>query len=275
MRMDEILALGPKGTFAHEAARRLNRVLGKELPVTFARTIPGVFRGLRGGMLLVVPLENSDAGSVGQTMDQLASVEGIRVIGEIDIPVHHHLCSRGPIESIRTIYCHPQTYAQCEAFLADTFPDAEVVETSSNAASAQRAAQDASGKAAIVPWIASEIYGVGILRERVENTANNTTRFIVIAREGDAHALGKPAKSSMIIDPRADRPGLLYEILGVFTSHDINLTKIESRPSKRELGDYIFYLEMESDASFLLDELGTLGSVRFLGAYANMGGSDE
>ncbi|MGM5487647.1 MAG: prephenate dehydratase [Nanobdellota archaeon] len=256
--MKEIMTLGPEGTFAHVAARRIAKVLA--LPIRFEGTIPKVFDQLSHDTVIVVPIENSDAGSVGQTIDNLFRISDLQVVAEIDVAIHHTLCGFEPLNSIQTIYAHPQSSAQCENFLANLA--AEIIDTSSNARSAQLACETRT--CAIIPEIASEIYEVPLLKRDIQNASNNTTRFIVCSRK-DLPVFETTTKSSLIIDPRDDRPGLLYEILGSLSS--VNLTKIESRPSKRGLGNYIFYMEMEG----VPDLQGLRGvDVKFLGSYGNV-----
>ncbi|MFP4423927.1 MAG: prephenate dehydratase [Candidatus Woesearchaeota archaeon] len=254
--MEEIITLGPEGTFAHGAAKEIARVF--DAPIRFEKTISKVFDRLSMENVIVVPLENSDAGSVGQTVDNLYRIEGVRIITEIDIPIHHNLCSFVELKDITDIYAHPQSAAQCEDYLSK-LAHAAVIETSSNARSAQLAKENKGS--AILPKIASDIYGVPLIIENIENTKNNTTRFIVCSKKSMDGFWGK--KTSIIIDPKEDRPGLLYEILGILS--DVNLTKIESRPSKRKLGDYIFYIEMETNPD--LDKLSKIAEVKFLGSY--------
>jgi prephenate dehydratase len=230
-----ILALGPEGTFSHELA---TRVFGKD--VRLVPTISEIFRIVEGGGAEgVVPLENSEAGGVGPTLDGLL-LHRVYIIGELFMPVHHHLASFVSLEEVRVIYAHPQTHEQCSIFLEST--GLPVIHTSSNAASAREMLASA-GSAAVVSRMTAEIYRLPLIRPNVENNLNNTTRFVVIS--GKERNRDGCTKCSILIDPEKDRAGLLYDLLGVFATRDINLTRIESRPSKRGMGSYIFFIDIE------------------------------
>ena len=280
-----IATLGPEGTFSHQVAEIIKNYMEEqqiETDIAFESTLSKVFRTTKDNYdLAVVPLENSYAGSVGDTMDHLIRYNryGINIIGEIDLDIHHNLTGFGTLKTIKKLYTHPLSYSQCEHFIDKYLPDVEIINTSSNSKSAQMINQIKSDEvAAIAPKIATEIYNLPILNKNIEDASNNITRFVIITKEQDIQDLFAPAqktKSAIVLDPHDDHPGLLYEILGVFAQNSINLTKIESRPSKRTLGDYKFYIELQGDISDMVaekytKELKELAELTILGSYPHL-----
>jgi prephenate dehydratase len=229
-----ILALGPEGTFSHELATRVFK-----RDIWLVPTIAEIFRMVEEGRSdAVVPLENSEAGGVGPTLDGFL-FHRVFITGELFMPVHHNLASLLPLSEVEVIYAHPQTHEQCSRFLEST--GLPVIHTSSNADSARKMLASAES-AAIVSRMAAEIYRLPLIRSNVENNPGNTTRFVVIsAKERDREGC---TKCSILIDPEKDRAGLLYDLLGIFATRTINLTRIESRPSKRGMGSYIFFIDI-------------------------------
>lgn len=241
----KIATLGPQGTFSHEAAINY----GGKSKISFHNTIRDVFTAVAGNKadFGIVPVENSIAGSVGQTLDLLMEFR-LKIKAEAILPISHNLAGFGKISDINVLYLHPQTYEQCELFIKKNIPKAEIIQTSSNGKSAEIAAKSKDrAKASIIPKIAADIYRLKILKSDVQDSRFNVTRFFVIGK-GDSKKTGYD-RTSIAIYPQADRPGLLYEMLGEFANRKINLTKIESRPSKGKLGDYIFYIDLEGHKS--------------------------
>lgn len=264
----KISTLGPQGTFSYEAATNYNN----KAKLLFQDTIRDVFIAVAGNKadFGIVPVENSVAGSVGQTLDLLMEFR-LKIKAEEVLPIRHNLAGFGKISDIKVIYIHPQTYEQCELFIKKNISKAEIIQTSSNGKSAEIAAKSKNkSKAAIVPKIAADIYRLKILKSDVQDSRFNVTRFFVIGKE-DNKKTGCD-RTSIAIYPQADRPGLLYEMLGEFANRKINLTKIESRPSKGKLGDYIFYIDLEGHRSekHVADAMENIGKsffVSVLGSY--------
>lgn len=230
-----ILALGPEGTFSHELAVRAFPGEIRLVP-----TISGIFSQVETGVSDgVVPIENSEAGGVGPTLDGLLFHQ-VYITAELYMQVHHHLAASVPIGSVEVIYAHPQTHEQCSRFL--DLLDIPVIHTSSNAASARQMKQTARS-AAIVSRMTAELNGLPIIRENVENNPLNITRFVVISNRKKEEP--GCTKCSILVDPEQDRAGLLYDLLGIFARRGINLTRIESRPSKRGMGQYIFFMDIQ------------------------------
>lgn len=241
----KIATLGPEGTFSHEALMKYN----KNASTLFTDTIRDVFESVVDDKADcgIVPIENSVAGTVGQTLDCLMEYK-LKIKAEEILPIRHNLAGFGKINGIKTIYLHPQTYEQCELFIKKNLPEVEVIQTSSNGKSAEMLAKSKlKEEAAIIPKIAADIYGLKILKKDVQDAKFNVTRFFVVAKS-DSKKTGYD-RTSIAVYPQTDRPGLLYEMLGQFAKRRINLTKVESRPSKGKLGDYIFYIDFEGHKS--------------------------
>lgn len=241
----KIATLGPEGTFSHEAVLKHD----KKATIMFADTIRDVFEAVAEDKanLAIVPIENSIAGTVGQTLDYLMGFR-LKIKAEEILPISHNLAGFGKLGDIKILYLHPQTYEQCELFIKKNMPKAEIIQTSSNGKSAEIIAKSKNKtKASIIPKIAINIYKLRILKKDVQDNRFNITRFFVIGKEDNKKT--DSDRTSIAIYPQIDRPGLLYNILGQFAKRKINLTKIESRPSKGKLGDYIFYIDFEGHKS--------------------------
>jgi len=266
----KIATLGPEGTFSHEAVLKYNNKAG----IIFTDTIRDVFEAVakNNADLGVVPIENSVAGAIGQTLDCLMKF-GLKIKAETILPINHNLAGFRSIKDIKTLYLHPQTYEQCQLFIRKFLPKAEIVQTSSNGKSAEIIAKlKDNAKSAIIPKIAADIYKLNILKRNVQDQKFNITRFFVMAKEDNDNGKTGNDKTSIAIYPHADKPGLLYNILGEFAKRKINLTKIESRPSKGKLGDYIFFIDFEGHRSNnsvaeALKKLEETALVKLLGSY--------
>lgn len=228
--------LGPKGTFTHEAAS----LLGDEL-IPYC-TIPAVFESVSNNETTfgVVPIENSIEGPVGITLDLLAHKFDLKICKEIIIPINQNLIVNPgcTMEDIGDVYSHAQAIAQCQEFINQNRIQPHY------AVSTARAAKSIIGddsKAAIGNAMAAELYGLEILKANIQDTDNNETRFVVISN--DDHEPTGCDKTSIIFSIYEDRPGGLYNILGIFQKDNVNLTKIESRPSKKGLGKYLFFVD--------------------------------
>jgi prephenate dehydratase len=213
-----------------------------------------------------VPVENSEAGGVGPALDGLLRYN-VFVTAEIYIEVHHFLVSFLPIGEVRVIYAHPQTSEQCSEFLDKL--GIEIIPTKSNAASAIELLENRES-AAVVSENISRLYRLPVISARIENNSHNITRFFRVS-DKPLQEPG-PEKCSIIVDPATDRPGLLYELLGVFGRRGINLCRIESRPSKRGMGSYVFFIDLTTSAGYedSLSELEGLTNIRKLGCYKRL-----
>ncbi|MBD3164905.1 prephenate dehydratase [Candidatus Woesearchaeota archaeon] len=236
-----IATLGPEGTFSHEAVLKYDN----EAEIIFKYTIWDVFDAVKNNEVDkgIVPLENSVSGTIGLTLDSLMHF-GLKIIKEIIIPVKHNLAGNSKINELKFLYSHPQTFAQCEKFIRDKLNEIEFIPTSSNAVSAEKLSKaKRKGAGAIVPNPAMKKYKLKCLARDIQDNRFNVTRFAVIDMEC-AKKTGND-RTSISIYPHMDKPGLLYQLIGEFARRKINLTKIESRPSKGRLGDYIFFIDLQ------------------------------
>lgn len=231
---------GPRATFTHLAARKQFGSSAEYIPFEGIRD---VFNAVERGHTSygVVPIENSTEGIVSYTLDMFIDSE-LMISAEIMTEISHNLLSRrGRIEDIKKIYSHPQATAQCRGWLENNLPKIPIIEVTSTAKAAEMATQEIDA-GAIASELAATLYGLQIVRRKIEDVINNYTRFLVIAKKYPQKT-GKD-KTSIMFSIK-DRPGALHSILGPFARHSINLTKIESRPSKRKPWEYIFFMDME------------------------------
>jgi chorismate mutase/prephenate dehydratase len=236
----KVAFLGPTGTFTHAAARD---IFGLGVRYTEAATIDGVFDAIRRGEVQfgVVPIENSTEGAVTQAVDALIE-GGAQIRGELVSAVSQCLMSLAPgITHIERVYSHPQALAQCRIWLAKNLAAAQLVQTASTTAAAREALADPAG-AAIGSRLASELYGLPVLRDNVQDFAENATRFVILGAD-DAPRTGRD-KTTLAFAVHDGR-GALLRVLQIFDEHNINLTRIESRPSRQKAWDYVFLADLE------------------------------
>ncbi len=239
-----VAILGPRGTYAEVAARSQ---FGKGVKVAPYPTITDVVEAVAGGKIPagVVPVESLREGSVGEALDALAWSD-VRVRAEVVVPITHSLLviPRAGTKQITQVLSHPQAIAQCREFLRKNLPKAELIEMASTAKAAEQVGKlRQPHMAAIGPHVLAELYGLEVKRDGIQSGEVNLTRFLCVAKR-DGNPTGCD-KTSIVFYTAEDRPGILHEILGEFASRGINLTKIESRPSKKALGDYLFFIDFE------------------------------
>lgn len=260
--------LGPEGTFSQMAARHL---FGLQPRYRECATIDAVFDAVRSkdAAYGVVPFENSTEGAVSMTSDALLE-GGLHIRQEYVLPVSHCLLSRASsLGAIETVYSHPQALAQCRAWIARHLPRAQVVQTTSTAAAAREAQAD-DRAAAIGSAVAAELHDLPILRSSVQDRPENATRFVVIARD-DAPPSGKDRTT--IAFGVVDRKGALRRVLSLFEKNGVNLTRIESRPSRKEPWHYVFLIDVEGHrldaplAKALRDVEESADFVKVVGSY--------
>lgn len=274
-----VALLGPAGTFTDEALRTqadLAAVEGTTLP-----TIGDVLAAVVEGQADVgfVPIENAIEGTVHLTSDSLVFDVDLLIQREVVLDVHLHLMARPGtgLGDVRRVLSMPVAAAQCRRFLAGSLPGVEVVDTNSTAEAARLVgASERPGDAAIAPRPAAALYGLEVLASSVEDHPDNQTRFVVVARAGVPAPTGHD-KTSIVCFQGDDHPGSLHAILSEFAARDINLTKLESRPTKRQLGRYCFLIDLEGH---IADEVvadclrvlhAELADVKFLGSYPSAG----
>ncbi|MGA1842998.1 MAG: prephenate dehydratase [bacterium] len=234
-----IAYLGPEATFTHMAVMKK---FGSSAGLIPAKSVEAVFSEVERGRATygVVPVENSSEGVVSHTLDMFVSSD-LKICAEVMLEVHHNLLSRGTgLDEIEKVYSHPQAVAQSRAWLRDNLPNRQVIEVSSTARAAEMACQDATA-AAIASELAANIYDLNIVRSRIEDMVHNYTRFLVIGKKPSTRT-GRD-KTSVIFSIK-DRVGALYHMLKPFAKKGINLTKIESRPTKKQPWEYIFFVDL-------------------------------
>jgi chorismate mutase/prephenate dehydratase len=234
----QIVYLGPEATFTHLAAIKTFGKVAEYLP---AKSISDVFEDVRKGRADygVVPIENSTEGIVNHTLDMFIESD-LKICAETKLGIEHYLLSRERnLKKIKRVYSHSQALAQCRNWLESHLPLARLIETASTAEAAQKAKED-NFSAAIASRLASELYGLGIVGEKIENQLENYTRFLIIGKEFPPPS-GED-KTSIMFSIK-DRVGALHDMLVPFKKHEINLTKIESRPSRKKAWEYIFFVD--------------------------------
>lgn len=246
----QIAFLGPVGTYSQAAVCKHFGHAMQNVPL---QTIDEVFREVEAGIADygVVPLENSTEGGVNQTLDGFVKTP-LKICGEIELPIHHHLLSMvTELDKIERIYAHPQSLAQCRGWLDNQLPTIERVAVNSNAEAARRAAEE-TGAAAIAGKMAAEIYQLHKVASRIEDDVNNTTRFAVLGRqeversgkEWEDDGVSTNYKTSLLLSS-PNKSGALYHILEPFADNNVSMTRIESRPSRQGIWDYVFFVDIE------------------------------
>jgi len=232
--------LAPPATFTHQAARER---FGEAAEYHPSRTIAEIFDDVERGRAQfgVVPVENSTDGAVNVTLDRLAHTE-LSICGELTLEIAQQLLSRATsLADVKRVLSHPQGLGQCRGWLAEHLPDVPQEETASTAGAAEVAATDPH-VAAIASELAGRLYGVPVLRRRIEDNPHNATRFLVLGRR----AVGPSGRDkTSILFAMPNQPGALYRILEPFARTGINLTKIESRPAKRMPWEFVMFVDFE------------------------------
>ncbi|MFC4247141.1 prephenate dehydratase [Natribaculum luteum] len=258
------VTLGPEGTYSHRAARAVAD------EIDFRQSVTAIVDAVASGEYDrgVIPVENSIEGSVTESLDAVAEYD-VAVVREIVTPIRHALLAQGP--AFETVASHSQALAQCRSYLESEYPEATLEAVASTAQGVERARED--------PTVA----GIGhpdnaggdlrVLAEDIQDQTSNATRFFALAPADERSEAG--GKTSLVVYPNANYPGLLLELLVPFADRDINLTRVESRPSGARLGDYVFHMDVAAGlyeertqaAIADLEEIAENGWVRRLGSY--------
>ncbi len=273
-----IAFLGPAGTFTEDALREAIAGSVAFEPLRTATVHNAILAVERGeAERALVPFENSIEGSVRSTLDALAfDTEAVTIVGEHDFAVRAHLIARTPIDlaEIEGVLSHAQPLAQCARFLRENLPGTPLESVSSTAEAVRLVSESEAAWAAIGSRAAAELYGCTILREGIEDEANNVTRFVWIAPIGTKPTGGSAWKTSLVFSELGeDHPGALVEALQEFSSRSVNLSRIESRPLRQGLGRYMFFCDLEggADNEAVSEAISALrqkaDSVRILGSY--------
>ncbi len=270
--MTTVAFQGERGSFSEDAVTEFFGA-ATLLPCHY---LPDVFQAVVKDQASfgVIPVENSQAGSINESYDLLLKYE-LAIFGEVDLKINHCLMALPgeSLESIKVVYSHPQALAQCEEFLRKLAAD--IVPTYDTAGSAKMIRErELQNCAAIASERVSQIYQMSILAQNIQTNPNNYTKFFIISKEKPAYG---PRNKTSLIFATGNVPGALYSTLGVFATRGINLTKLESRPKKDRPWEYIFYADFEGhiDDEFCQQALAELeGSVTFLkllGSYPSFG----
>jgi chorismate mutase/prephenate dehydratase len=232
--------LGPPGTYSHAA---VTRHFGDAVAAEACATIDEVFRSAESGRAddAIVPVENSTEGAVGRTLDLMCQTP-LTIVGEIKLRIVQNLLSRNvPLAAVTRVYSHAQSLAQCVQWLARNLPAAARVAVASNAEAARLAAGE-PGSAAIAGETAATIYGLDIVAAHIEDEPNNTTRFWVLG----AHAVAASGKDeTSLVMSAQNRPGAMYALLEPLAKHGVSMSRLESRPARTGLWEYLFFVDLE------------------------------
>ncbi len=267
MPMD-IAYLGPEGTFTQAAVLKQ---FGHSVNTVPMRTIPDVFKSVQSenAHFGIVPIENSTEGVVTHTLDMLLKSD-LKICGEILLRVQHNLLSNEEkLADVKVVYAHEQALAQCRHWLNRYLPEAEYKAVSSNGLAADLAAKEAHS-AAIAGQMASDFYNLSILAAGIEDEDNNTTRFLVIGHQ-ELQATDSD-KTSLVVSAH-NHPGLLHNLLEPIARHNINMTRLESRPARQGIWEYVFFIDIEGhrdtdNVKALLAEMEHIATLfKVLGSY--------
>jgi prephenate dehydratase len=260
----EAITLGPSGTYSHRAAEAVAD------GVAFSESVTGIVEAVADGAYRrgVVPIENSIEGSVTETLDALVDYD-VAVVAEVVTPIRHALIAAD--ETFEVVASHSQALAQCRDFLEEAYPDVSLEAVASTARGVEHAREDDSVAAIAHPDNAGD--DLRVLAADIQDRSSNATRFFVVAPAGERSDAG--GKTTIIVNPNANYPGLLLELLEAFADRDINLSRVESRPTGDRLGDYLFHIDFEAglyedparDAVGEVEEIASDGWVRRLGSY--------
>lgn len=231
--------LGPRDTFSHMAATRVFGVTAQYLPLP---TLPDIFNEVERRRIDygILPVESSMGGGVSDTLDRFIGSE-LKIVNEVLLRVTQNLLANCPIDQIKRVYSKDNAFVQCRNWLRANLPNAELIDKSSTAEAARVAAQE-EGAAAIASAMAAQTYNLEILVSSIEDMPNNYTRFFVVG-----HQISKPTgkDKTSILAAVKDRPGALYNLLLPFYEGNVNLTRIESRPSRKKAWEYVFFIDLQ------------------------------
>jgi chorismate mutase/prephenate dehydratase len=237
--------LGPEGTFTQSA---VTKHFGHSVRALSVTSIDEVFHEVEAGVadFGVAPVENSTEGTVNHTLDMFLT-SPLKICGEVELRIRQHLMGRmKDLSRIKRVCSHAQSFAQCRAWLAQHLPDVERITVASNAEAARRA-RDEEGTAALAGDAAAQLYDLRILFNNVEDEGDNTTRFLVIGRKMFP-ASGQDKTSLLLSATGTEGPGVLMHLLEPLARHGINMTRIESRPSRKRKWDYVFFVDIDGHA---------------------------
>ncbi|MWG34872.1 prephenate dehydratase [Halomarina oriensis] len=270
----KVITLGPAGTYSHRAARAVVGEDGDDEAISFTESVTDIVASVVEGEADrgVVPIENSIEGSVTESLDALTDSD-VAVVLELVTPIRHALLAQS--SSFSRVVSHAQALAQCRSYLEANHPDVTQEAVASTARGVQIARDDPTAAAIAHPDTASDTPdgALRVLAEDIQDRTSNATRFVVVAPVSERQEAG--GKTSIVVYPNTNYPGLLLELLEPFAERDINLSRIESRPSGERLGDYVFHVDVAAglyedrtqEAIEVVESLVGGGWVRTLGSY--------
>ncbi len=280
--MERIAFLGPPGTFTEEAL--LTQPDLAEADLVPMRSMPDVLAAAEAGDvdLGFVPIENSIEGTVNVSLDALVFQHELLIQREVVLSVRLNLLAPPgtALADVQRVVSFPHAIAQCRGFFARELPQATVVAANSTAEAAREVGEShPAGTAAVGTALAAKLYGLEVLASDIEDHPDNETRFVLVAPPGAIPAATGHDKTSIVCFQHADRPGSLLAILQEFAARAVNLTKLESRPTKRGLGNYCFFIDCEGHiadelVADVLRNLAAKHTVKFLGSYPVEGGGE-
>jgi len=266
-----VITLGPAGTYSHRAARAVVGENGGDEDIAFTESVTDIVASVVEGSADrgVVPIENSIEGSVTESLDALTDSD-VAVVLELVTPIRHALLAQS--DSFSRVVSHAQALAQCRSYLEANYPDVTQEAVASTARGVQIAREDPDAAAIAHPDTAAD-GDLRVLAEEIQDRTSNATRFVVVAPASERQTAG--GKTSIVVYPNTNYPGLLLELLEPFAERDINLSRIESRPSGERLGDYVFHVDVAAglyedrtrEAIEVVEGLVGGGWVRTLGSY--------
>jgi chorismate mutase / prephenate dehydratase len=242
----KVAYLGPEGTYSQSAVLKH---FGHSVRALSLASIDEVFQEVQAGNadFGVVPVENSSEGTVNNTLDRFMSTS-LHICGEVELRVHHNLIGRmKDLAQVQRVCAHPQALGQCRGWLDEHLPGIERVPVSSNAEGARRA-RDEKGTAAVAGVVAAEVYALDILAPNIEDSDDNTTRFLVLGSKL-LQPSGQDKTTILVSGSETTESGALFRLLEPLANHKVNLTRIESRPSRRRKWDYVFFIDLEGHAA--------------------------
>ncbi|VBB08671.1 prephenate dehydratase signature 2 [Lucifera butyrica] len=239
--------LGPRGTYSEEVALKLYQLETGRLFFMPYTSIDAVIRSVEKGEVseCIVPVENSLEGSVNVTLDDLAHEVELFITREIVLSIRNNLLVKPGTQKIDVIVSHAQALAQCRHYLTTHYPDAEIKIMDSTASAAYLVASGAKNHAAVGSARAGQIYNLAVQAADIQDNPNNSTRFIVLKKDADADVFPANRKTSIVCRINGQHPGSLCNVLLEFAQRQVNLTKIESRPARTGLGEYVFFFDMQ------------------------------
>ncbi len=274
---EAIAVLGPAGSFTDAAYEFYLQKAGGSRKKVFVDTIPGIIIAVKEDRVKkgVIPIENSLQGTITETLDGI-SQNNLKIEKEIILPVHHCCAALSRNPPVERLFSHPQAFLQCSRFIRENYPEAKEISTLSTSEAFQIIKEnELNDSLAIGPEIAAEKYGLKIVKRDIEDEKNNKTKFVAVSKNSckDRGASGGNLKTSIAVYPFHERQGILFKLLSFFNDEKINLTKIESRPMKDELGRYIFYIDLDGSVTdegvkrSLAGIRKEVGEVKMMGCY--------